>query len=160
MVELPQQNVPGSQSVEITDSVPLEIGSIPALSVTLSGTVTTQNAELPPVGLKRFYGPAQPGVAGSPNVGDILYGVPTPAVNAVLQKVIICNTSNSASWLQLGINGVGHNKCLLHQYSVAANSTAIVDFGGVPLEPDETINAFQQHSGDLTVTLIGTETPL
>lgn len=157
MVTLPQELVPGSQSVAIDSSVSIPVTG--TVTATITGTPTVKTQALPPIGLTRLYGPAQPATLGSPE-DDVIYTVSaSPPILTVLKEIIIANTTGSASWIQLGINGAAVNDTvLLHQFSVAAHTTVILEVN-IPLTAGETLNAFQQNAGDLTLTLVGTETP-
>jgi hypothetical protein len=88
----------------------------------------------------------------------LLYTVPaSPPHYAVLRQIVFVNTSNTSSWITIGINGVAHPNLILHQYAIAGNSFNVINFYGIKLTAGETIQGYQQHSGDNTLTILGEE---
>jgi len=143
MVELPQQLIPASQSVEITDSVPISVAA------TVSGTVETQQG--PAAGLKRLYGPAQPGTSPA-----TIYTVPV-ARTAQLQSITVCNTTAIDATITISIGSDAAATRIVSGLVIPANGFLIIAAGYV-LTADEVLQASQGTASALTLTINGTET--
>ena len=160
MVELPQELVPGA--TEITDVPPLDVATLPAISAAITSLPTVQTEKLPPAGLKRLYGPAQPVVLTSPPaspLGDTIYTVQSsPPLRTEVLELIVCNTTGVAAKFSLSIGTIIAANELFDQKSVAANETEILPMK-LPLVAGESLHAEQFTSNALTITIVGTELP-
>lgn len=97
----------------------------------------------------RVYGPAQPGTTNG-----TLYTVPG-GTTAHVKSIKVVNTTGSAAWITLAINGssdTAGNHWVFSSYSVPANGFVHVETYEA-LATTDTIQGKQQTSGALTVTI-------
>lgn len=107
---------------------------------------------------RQFY-QGQPGTAAT-----TLYTAPaassnvtSPSATAIIEEIILTNTTATAATVSIGINGTAAANLIVASLSIAGNDTKVLTGLRTALPAGATIQALQGTAGSITVTISGSE---
>jgi hypothetical protein len=83
--------------------------------------------------------------------------VTSPSATAIVEEIILTNTTATAATITIGINGTAAADLIIAATSIAANDVKILTGMRTNLSSGDTLQGLQGTSGAITVTISGSE---